>query len=138
MLRIPIAVTIVQDRLDYLGRVNGPEARDHGPGEDVAQLADISLPGLLSQQLQCILCDAGAGRNAAEQVPDNLFKIQTFAKRRKEDFNAINAVQQVTPEPPFSNGFFQVAVRGGDELYVHFLLFAGTNRTDRPVIEEPK
>src|ERR1700691_2951391 len=120
-----VMLAIVELRLDHLSRQNGPKARDHGPGEDVAQLADIPLPGLFPEYLQRVFGDAGARRDAPQQVPHDTVEISSFPKGRQKNINAFDTVQQIAPEPSFSNSLFEIAIRGSDELYVHLLFFVG-------------
>src|SRR6266550_5225206 len=97
---------------------------NHGPLDNVLQLADITGPGIRYKKIQRLLVNpADALSCFSSETIDEVLDQQgnvfsSFPQRRNLNRKNVEAVKQIAAKCTSSDGSLQVAIGGGDDPYV--------------------
>ncbi len=136
-----LALALAQGRRQVLGRHDVAFGQRHRPFHHVFQLAHVARPGVSQQQLLGRLLEAAQrlarpfGRPGQEVLGQRQDVLGPVAQRRQVDVDDVQPVEQVLPEPPFLQPFFQMSVGGGDQANVHPFRLGGPQRADLPFLQ---
>src|SRR5262245_13456510 len=109
------------------GRVDGKDlarTHNHGPLDYVLQLADVTWPIVVLQQLQGLLVDRleafsrPGGVALHEVLNESQDVVCTGPKRWHFDGKDIESIEQVLAETPAGHGGTQITVGGRDDSYI--------------------
>ena len=101
-----------------------PPAEDDGPFDDVSQLADVSGPAVIPQDVDRLVGETRNGPVAAPAEEDHEALgqrdqvLRPLPQRGKRDLDHVEPVVEILPEPPLPKGLFQVDVRRRDDPHV--------------------
>src|SRR5262245_21563498 len=125
----------VTDRQELgVDRQHGAGREDNGALDDVLELAHVAGPLILRQQLHRVPRDAvdlpaELLAEAADEVRHEQWDVLgPFPQRRHGQRNHVQAEEKIGAEPPQTNFFVEVAVRGGDDADVHPERLAAADR----------
>src|SRR5712671_2371263 len=132
--RLPRQPTLID------GEIFGFE-NNHGPLDDVLQLADITGPGIRYQKVQSLLvnpADALAcfSRKTVDEVLDqqeNVFF--SFPQRRNLNRKNVETVKQIAAKCPLGDGSVQIAIGSGDNPRIRSDRLIAAHTLKLPLLE---
>src|SRR6266581_6447455 len=132
--RLPRQPTLIH------GEIFGFE-HNHGPLDDVLQLADITGPGIRYEKIQSLLVNPADtlscfSSETIDEVLDqqgNVFS--SFSQRRNLNRKNIETVKQIAAKCTLDDGSLQVAIGGGDDPRVRSDRLIATHTLKLPLLK---
>src|SRR3954471_2388648 len=129
---------------EMLGLDGAAATEDDGALQRIAQLADVSRPGIVGQQLHRLGRDAlqllaGIAPEAIDEVLHEDGNVLTaLLQRREVDVEDVEAEVQVLAESRRLDLLFQIAVRGADHAHVDRDLALAAEPAEALLFEDPE
>src|SRR6266853_701249 len=132
--RLPRQPTLIH------GEIFGFE-HNHGPLDDVLQLADITGPGIRYKKIQSLLVNpADALSCFSSETIDEVLDQQgniffSFPQRRNLNRENVEPVKQIAAKRPLGDGSLQIAISGCDDPSVRLDRLIATHTLKLPLLQ---